>query len=270
MARQTIDFFENRSFGVVHDVDENPKAVNAFTLHNHENIYEILLLVSGDCEFRVEGNGYDIHPGDVVFVRPDESHRMTFRSEKRYERVILYIKSEFFRENECEGFLAVFENRELGSGNIVRYDIAKPMLKECMERLDRYGADGEYEVVQRVIYEMLYLLNNHTNTQADSYVKNERVRNIILYINEHLTQELSLDELAGEFFIAKEYMCKIFKANTGHTVNQYITHKRILLVQEMYRNGQTLLQASMNAGFKSYTNFYKAYVKHMGKKPKEM
>lgn len=90
---------------------------------------------------------------------------------------------------------------------------------------------------------------------------------ISLYINAHLSDNLSLDILAKEFFTAKNYMCRVFKNYTGYTINQYINYKRILFAQELHKNGQSLLQASMNAGFNSYANFYKAYVKQIGKCP---
>ena len=59
MARQTVEIFQNNSFGIVHDIDEKPNNIN-FQLHNHDDIYEIVLLLKGDCEFFVEGDSYKL------------------------------------------------------------------------------------------------------------------------------------------------------------------------------------------------------------------
>ena len=91
-----------------------------------------------------------------------------------------------------------------------------------------------------------------------------------MYINDHLAENLSLDMISKRFFMAKQYMCKVFKKNTGYTIYQYISYKRILLAQELHRSGQSLTQASMNAGFNDYANFYKTYIKYTGKSPKQM
>lgn len=269
MARQTIEIFPGRSFGVVHDTDEKPNTIN-FQLHNHDDIYEIVLLLNGDCEFCVEGNSYRLQPLDVVFTRPFELHHIVCLSERTYDRIILYVKSDYFRKYNCEEFLDIFTNRELGTGNLIPYSLTDHTLYDCMNRLLSYCEDSEYNVAEKTVYEFLYLINRYKNNSAEFYTKDERVRNIIMYINDHLSKDLNLDMLSKEFFIAKQYMCKVFKNNTGYTINQYISYKRILLVQELHRSGQNLMQASLNAGFNSYANFYKAYVKQTGKSPKEM
>ena len=54
------------------------------------------------------------------------------------------------------------------------------------------------------------------------------------------------------------------------SLSQYINHKRILLVRELHTQGQSLLEASTNAGFNNYSHFYRQYVKKTGMTPKNM
>lgn len=266
MAHQTIDIIPGTSFAIVHDIDE-PKTIH-FKLHNHDDIYEIVFVQTGDCEFYVEGNSYRLKAHDICCTRPFELHQMTFLSDQTYDRIVLYLKSEFFLENNCTEFLVLFQNRQLGTGNVVDGE-ENPAAADCIRRLYGYYEEQEYSVMNHVIIELLYLLNR--SQSADKfYTHNERIRNIIMYINRHLTEPITLDALAQRFFIDKHYLCKVFKKCTGHTISQYVNYKRILLVQEMRRSGQSLLKASMNAGFNSYAHFYKMYVKQMGHSPKDM
>lgn len=269
MARQTVEIFENRDFGIVHDVDEKPNIID-FQLHNHDDLYEVVLLLDGDCEFCVEGNTYRLEPRDIILTRPFEMHKIVCLSERTYNRIILYIKSDYFKKNNCEKFLDIFEKRQLGTGNCISRDIADRFLKDCISRLYQYSEKEEYDVAEHVLFEFLYLMNECKGMSDNLYVKDERIRNMIIYINSHLSENLSLDFLAKEFFVAKTYMCKMFKKNTCHTISQYINYKRIMLVQELHRKGHNLMHASMEAGFNSYANFYKAYVKQIGEAPKEM
>ncbi len=269
MARNSVVIFEGRDFGMVHDIDENPNTIN-FQLHNHDDLYEIILFLNGDCEFCVEGNNYRLSPRDILFTRPFEMHHIVCLTAKAYERMILYIKTDYFKKYHCEEFLDIFENRQLGMGNCIPREIAERALKDCMTRLYSYCEREAYDVVEHAIIEFLYLINHCKKSTADVYIKDERVRNIILYINEHLSDPLNLDTLAQRFFLSKYSLCRIFKNNTGYTVNQYITYKRVMLAQELHKNGQTFMQASLNAGFNSYANFYKSYIKHTGKSPREM
>ena len=50
--------------------------------------------------------------------------------------------------------------------------------------------------------------------------------NLMDYIEEHLDEELTLEKLAGEFFVSKYYIAHIFKENIGLSIHQYIMKKR--------------------------------------------
>ena len=45
--------------------------------------------------------------------------------------------------------------------------------------------------------------------------------NLMDYIEEHLDEELTLEKLAGEFFVSKYYIAHIFKENIGLSIHQY-------------------------------------------------
>ena len=66
----------------------------------------------------------------------------------------------------------------------------------------------------------------------------------------------------------KYYLCRIFKRITGYTVNHYINYKRLLLARELHSRGQTLLEASTNAGFNSYAHFYRMFRREFGINPR--
>ena len=256
-------------FSVVHKLDKDPQT-RVYKLHNHDDIYEIVLLLGGDCEFEVEGNTYRLSPRDIVFTRPFELHHIVCRTDKPYERMILYITSGFFEKHGCGAYKDIFENRELGTGNIVPGDINGGEARRCMERIMEYSADGANDIAACTVKEFLYLINKTKRASDDFYTRNERIRDVIVYINSNLSGDLRLDELSRRFYIDKHYLCKCFKKNTGYTVNQYINYKRIMLAQELHRGGKTLLQASMDAGFNSYAHFYKTFIKQTGKSPRSI
>ena len=268
LARKDTVIFPGFSFGLVYDIDENPNIIN-FRLHNHNDLYEIVLLLNGDCEFHVEGNIYRLRPHDIVFTRPFEMHKISCLSEKTYERIIIYIKRDYFTDKGCEKYLDFLENRGLGTSNLIASDMSDGSAEDCIKRLYKYESEHEYELMDSVLTELLFLLNRSKDTSKNFYTKNERIRNIIVYINNNLKEDLSLDSIAKKFYISKHYMCNVFKKCTGYTINNYITYKRILLATELHKTGQSLTAASLNAGFQSYSNFYRAYIKQNGKPPRE-
>ena len=109
-----------------------------------------------------------------------------------------------------------------------------------------------------------------TDTKEDKpYKKNEQIKSVILYINEHLTESLSLDVISNEFYISKGHLCRIFKASTGYTLNNYIAYKRLLYARELATTGMSWTNASIEAGFGNYSNFYRTYVRTFGVPPRK-
>lgn len=87
MTEKTVKIFPNMYFGLTHCYDEVPDN-NDFKLHNHDDVYEIVLFLSGDSEFYAEGNVYKLKPYDMLITRPFEMHHIRCLSAKPYERII--------------------------------------------------------------------------------------------------------------------------------------------------------------------------------------
>jgi len=93
------------------------------------------------------------------------------------------------------------------------------------------------------------------------------VHRVIEYLNEHLTEELSLETLAKEFFISKYHLCRIFHARTGASIFNYFNTKRIALAQQMIADGENATAVAVRLGFRDYSTFYRAYRKQTGQSP---
>jgi len=261
--------FEGRSFGMHHSRDVKPDN-SQFILHNHDDLYELVLFLNGDAMFHAEGSVYNMRPYDMALTRPGELHRMQCSPQKPYERTVLYIAKEHLESEDMRIYADIFENRALGVRNIIGAEIVRESLLDCFNRIYKYSQDRQYAVAEAVLIEFLYLLNNASVRSVSPTTRDKRVAVVIQYINNHLGDSLRLDELAEMVYIDKYHLCRVFKKCTGYTLNGYINYKRLLLVKELHAQGQSLLEASINAGFNNYSHFYRMYVKQNGTSPKNM
>ena len=268
-----IDYQSTRTdFSYEHRLDSIPKNTD-FKLHTHSGAYEILIFLQGNCEFRVEGRVYDLHPYDIVVAQHTEMHMM-FQKEPivPYERIVIMLTDAFFIRNNCTDFKKIFTDRPLGIHNLLpALQAHKHQVPQILSNAEQYlfEQDPAMEtVLQSKLTELLYHLNQISVTSKRHTAHNGRIKDILLYINENITADLSLELIAKHFFINKYHLCHLFKQETGLTVNKYITYKRILLVRELYAKGASLTAASMEAGFGNYSNFYKMYLRETGKSPK--
>ena len=89
------------------------------------------------------------------------------------------------------------------------------------------------------------------------------------YINNNLTEDLNLTELAARFFVSKSYLNQQFRQATGTTVWNYILLKRLMIARAAIRDGVSVTDAFARSGFTDYSAFYRRYRDRFGVSPKD-
>ena len=93
--------------------------------------------------------------------------------------------------------------------------------------------------------------------------------NLCDYINNHLSEDLSLDKLASFFYSSKYHISHVFKDNMGISIHQYIIKKRLHASKNGILSGIPFTELYHQYGFSDYTSFYRAFKKEFGLSPKE-
>ena len=88
------------------------------------------------------------------------------------------------------------------------------------------------------------------------------------YISEHLTEELTVSNIAASLYITPNYFSRLFKRVTKEGCNEYIVRKRIekaksLLETTSLKTGKI----AMMVGYRDTNYFSLAFKKHTGKSP---
>ena len=243
-------------FHIAHKKTAQP-AQSGFAMHTHD-YYEILYFLSGDADYAVEGNVYRLHSGDMLIVRKAEAHRLVLRSDAPYERIVLNF------DTDDEGLLQVFDRRPLGRHNLYKSaEIPEGRWRYYLEQICRYKDDVRREYY---LLPLLNELNEHGVPESEGI--RDRAQEIIAYINGHLGDRLSLDDICGRFYISKTHLNRIFQKSTGTTVWNYITVKRLFLARELISQGGKPTDVYAGAGFSDYTAFFRAYKKQFHEPPK--
>ena len=113
-----------------------------------------------------------------------------------------------------------------------------------------------------------FLRANMALEEKDSYRLDPKMEEILRYIAANLDGNLSVDALAGRFFISRYYLMHRFKEVTGYTVHQYTVQKRILRAGELIREGVPVMKAAEQAGFPEYSTFLRAFQSTFHTSPK--
>lgn len=97
----------------------------------------------------------------------------------------------------------------------------------------------------------------------------KHVNEIMAFINRHLTEPLTLDSIAAEFYLNKDYLGRLFKEHTHATIGHYISVQRANLAQTMLAEGRTVTDVQESLGFSSYAYFFKFFKKKTGISPSQ-
>lgn len=107
------------------------------------------------------------------------------------------------------------------------------------------------------------------NTE-DAQDQSARVKRIIHYINGHLGSELKRDDIAEKMNLSPDYMSRIFKAEMGISIKEYIIQQKMKHAQVMLRT--TTLPVNFIAakvGYPNFSHFSFTYKKELGVTPQE-
>ena len=68
-----------------------------FSFHYHD-FYKIIVFVSGDVTYCIEGKNYELNPKDIVLVSQNEIHKPIINKGVEYDRFVMYISGDFLKE----------------------------------------------------------------------------------------------------------------------------------------------------------------------------
>ncbi len=246
--------------------DEQPKK-ESFKLHTHES-YEIYCLLDGSGNFKVEGNTYPLQNGDILILRPAESHYIDIDLSSPYTRMAINFNEDLFEKfDNSHKLLTPFTNREYGQLNLYRAkDFKNTNYKIFVNNICTPTENRKLQIISNLLpllNEILIAFEGKSKEEQDDSTVNKITR----YINSKITEEISLDEICNEFYISKPQLCRIFKSATGSTVWEYITAKRLIAAQSLIKAGQAPTKIYSDCGFGDYSAFYRAYKKKFGISP---
>ena len=261
----------NSEFRLFHLTDQETQEVD----YHYHDFDKITIFIKGSVTYTIEGKSYELRPYDIVLVRHGDIHRLTVDNSKVYERIIVYISPNFMNAYKTDSYdlSCCFQKALQEESNVLRIpSLEKSSLFRSITRLEQSFADDGYaaDLYRQVLFlEFMVHLNRAARKNRLEFIDtdncNAKIVDILRYINDHLTGDLGIDTLAGKFYISKYYMMRRFKQETGYTLGQYISQKRLLFAKELISSGVPAFQVCFDCGFRDYSTFSRAYRKAFGK-----
>lgn len=256
--------------------------VNTFPVRAHWHYYmEILYLQEGSATIIADNTTYQVSPGDLILFHPQSIHAI------HSDQSLLFAGFKF-----DINILNLFQGSSLKLRNIFRNAKANHMpvhfpantlpccadglsFQKCIEEIHRQ-AYGSYQLIQCRINELLieiirYWIDNGFIIDDVSYHEDTYdIYNITEYIDQHLSAELTVPEIAEACNMSYSYFAKKFPAVYGKTCKEYLEERRLYKVEEylLYTNFD-LNYIAQETGFSDCSHMIKSFKKKHTITPKK-
>lgn len=273
-AFNTRQYMQSKDFEAFYYSDLNFQTLPA---HTHD-YYEFYLFLEGDLDLEISGHARPLHPGDMVLVPPGVSHHALMHSSDRpYRRFVLWVSQEYAARLLKESPDYVFLMQRAATSGRCYYHFHEAEFSSIQSRLirlleefhsNRYGRNA---AVYLALNDLLLYMNRIIYEREHPVVSGsgDLMQEITLFIDEHLTEDLSLDVLADHVCLSKYYIAHYFKDSLGISIHQYITKKRLQSCSEAIAAGSDITRTFDEYGFRDYSSFYRMFRKEYGMSPRE-
>lgn len=244
-------------------------------LHNHY-YYEIILIVDGELDYFLGDKRFKVGKGDIIAIPPFVDHQPLMHQKESgvYERFVLWVSGDFFKllpSPEAEDLSSILSAPLIYKNNVNDFEwfenAFKLGFKEQSESL--YGSN----LARRMYAESILLLLMRKNISHDDILhrtyRQERLDDILSYINNFIATPLALEDAAAEFAMSVSSLSNLFKENMGVTFHQYVLQKRLMAAKSMINHSLAPTKIWQDVGFTDYSTFFRAFKKKFGISPGE-
>lgn len=285
------DYYANRSKDLMRN--DYPLAVSMLDFsssepllirwHWHEEI-EIDYILSGQLYITCEEDNITASSGDIVFINQNVRHFVTPVSPEEGCLLCSIVVHPTFilgfgqLELEKKYIAPVIHNAALKHVHIPcgheEYELYLSCIKNILEINDEKKPGYELltkAALLRIWYQLYQLAyrNNEGPVPKAAIQDEQRVKQAILYIQEHFMENVTLEDIAGSIMVSKSECCRCFKRTLNVTPFEYLMKYRILESTNRMRRRplDSISEIAGSTGFNNTSYYNKIFKKYMNCTP---
>lgn len=246
--------------------------------HRHD-YYEFYLFLEGDAAIEIQGERIPLRKETLALIPPGVMHHSVVArdTEVPYRRFVFWVSAGFAERllAESPDYAYLFQQAASGKRYLFGFTsngfnlILSKMIRLLEEvHGNRYGRSA---FLNLCACDLLLTMNRSVYEEEHQEAGSEKdlFQAITSYIEEHLSEDLTLDCLAEHFFVSKYYISHYFSSTLGISVHQYIQKKRLDGCRSALLAGGNISRICSEFGFSDYSVFYRAFRKEYGMSPSQ-
>lgn len=134
--------------------------------------------------------------------------------------------------------------------------------------LDELGQKASQSVTDMIRW-VNFLIERTFLYEEEVLQKYTIIDKINQYIKEHYQENIGRNEIAAQFYLAPEYLSKMYKKQTEKSLKDYISEYRIERAKLLLDKGERISDVAEAVGFENFTYFSTMFKKYTGISPNQ-
>lgn len=255
---------------------ETDTGIRSVPLHSHPFLELSFVRRGGKMDYRIGAEIYQIYPGDVLFIPPEVPHGSVFRevSQEGTTRDVVWVSKHFLsRMSQLRPNAWFYASADF---HVFRTAGTRwEWLGELFEKGVREGQERQFGWESLMVGNTMVLLSQLSRALLDASVlilkeeKSELLFRVMDYMENHLSEKLTLELMAAEFDVSKSTLTQMFRKKLDVSFYAYLTQRRLTAAKGLIARGIPLEQVGKQVGFKEHSAFYRAFKQEFGISPRE-
>lgn len=261
---------------------EDDLTLTAIPWHWHDE-FEMIMIIEGLALIQVEEATIRLKEGDAIFINTGVLHNIDNGKamEAKYRSLVFHARliggsiDSVFWQNLITPIMQDKSFRYLHLDHSISWqaDVIKDMAVAWQAVA---GEIDDYENLVRYSLSKAFRLLNNNRQVADVKTNHkeklsvERTKVMIQYMEEHYSEELSLDNIADSAYVSKSVCLRCFRQVIGTTPIRYLVQYRIEKAAErLIASNEKANEIAISCGFSDISYFSKCFRELKGLSPLE-
>lgn len=237
--------------------------------HFHREAYEFTFVTEGAINFTVGDDDYGLSGYDIFMTKPNEVHSTNLLPLSAGEIIwfqldvsdpghFLFLNRQAAKD--CIQRLSLLARHRFRPGRGRIFDSIKRSFALAAHPQQRYLASS---CLLTALYEIMALPG------SDGQAVTPDIERVLLYIREHLSGELPLEELAAICRLSVSQFKQKFRTQVGIAPRHYINYAKIGLAKQLLAQGKSVTDTAMELGFCNSSYFTVVFKRYAALTPTE-
>ncbi len=230
-------------------------------LHYHP-YHEISFVVKGNITYSKKNSISKATDHCVIFSRAQELHNPIADQSQVYERYQIKFHTNLISDKITDSYVLndAISNSYIKQLNDKDFNNLLVGVKNLHEMIQKESVNDSLKL-QESLQLILLIISSHNAKPVKIQIENNYINDVITFIKNNFHRPLTLEDIAGNFFISKSKLIYDFKNYCNMSLLEYITLTRIEYAKDYLIKGYSVAATAEKCGFSSSSYFIKIFSK---------